>query len=686
MRKRTKSKTMAGILATSMILGGIVQSVSYLPLQESVVVYAESNLLTYKENGFDIENGVLRRYNGQESNLEIPEGVIEIGEYAFERNESIKTITFPKSLTTIKSHAFAYCTNLKTVNTNENLEKIENHAFIVNTSLETIDLSHVKIIGDIAFNLCEKLDKIDLSSAEQIGGSAFLGTGIQEVEWEVKEDLKGTGIFENCTLLKKVHLSGKVTCIPKNFFKNCTALEEIQIDTMDEITDVGMDAFTGTPWQQKKMEENEDHMFIINDILVKYLPNTYYAGDEEETYDDNNIRKIIYSYTEPQNTIMEEVVVPENVTKIAPKAFYGAYSVKNITFPKGIEEVGEAAFDYTKWLEEYLEEEHYLIINKHLVKIWNQLEKVEIPSNVIHINSCAYPSEPQSGNRADVIPKTKEVIVPVTVTEIEMGGLPAFDAVNNKGCENVEKFILPKSFEHAAIPVYIPMGTKVEYKDVESSTTGKDLSGDITTKPSQSPTAKPSESPTGTPSQSPTGTPNQNPTGTPSQSPTETPSQSPTGTPSQSPAVPTPPAKNTVLTDTKNKCKVKVASASAKNPTVIYTKSTNAKASSITIPATVTINRVTYKVTGVATSAFSGNKKLTKVTIGKNITIIGKNAFKNCSKLKMVRIKSSVLKAVGSKAIKGTNKRLVIKVPSKKVSVYKKLFKGKGNAKVKVKK
>ena len=271
---------------------------------------------------------------------------------------------------------------------------------------------------------------------------------------------------------------------------------------------------------------------------------------------------------------------------------------------------------------------------------------MEIPSNVIHINSNAYSSKPQSGNRADVIPKTKEVIVPVTVTEIENGGLPAFDALNDKGCENVEKFILPKSFEHAAIPVYIPVGTKVEYKDVESSTTGKDLSGDITTKPSQSPT----------------------------------------GTPSQSPAVPTPPAKNTVLTDTKNKCKVKVASASAKNPTVIYTKSTNAKASSITIPATVTINRVTYKVTGVATSAFSGNKKLTKVTIGKNITIIGKNAFKNCSKLKMVRIKSSVLKAVGSKAIKGTNKKLVIKVPSKKVSVYKKLFKGKGNAKVKVKK
>ena len=172
-------------------------------------------------------------------------------------------------------------------------------------------------------------------------------------------------------IIKKGTFKWKSNMYTKRFFKNCTALEEIQIDTMDEITDVGMDAFTGTPWEQKKLEENENHMFVLNDILVRYLLDTYYAGDEEETYDDNNIREIIYSYTEPQNTIMEEVVVPENVTKIAPKAFYGAYSVKNITFPKGIKEVGEAAFDYTKWLEEYLEEEHYLIINKHLVKIWN---------------------------------------------------------------------------------------------------------------------------------------------------------------------------------------------------------------------------------------------------------------------------------------------------------------------------
>ena len=40
----------------------------------------------------------------------------------------------------------------------------------------------------------------------------------------------------------------------------------------------------------------------------------------------------------------------------------------------------------------------------------------------------------------------------------------------------------------------------------------------------------------------------------------------------------------------------------------------------------------------------------------------------------------------GAKALKGINKKAVIKVPAKKLKVYKKLFKGKGQAKtVKIK-
>ena len=48
----------------------------------------------------------------------------------------------------------------------------------------------------------------------------------------------------------------------------------------------------------------------------------------------------------------------------------------------------------------------------------------------------------------------------------------------------------------------------------------------------------------------------------------------------------------------------------------------------IQIPATVVINDKVYKVTTIDKNAFSGNKEITDVIFGNNVTTIGKYAFK----------------------------------------------------------
>lgn len=104
----------------------------------------------------------------------------------------------------------------------------------------------------------------------------------------------------------------------------------------------------------------------------------------------------------------------------------------------------------------------------------------------------------------------------------------------------------------------------------------------------------------------------------------------------------------------------------------------NKKAKRVTIPAVIKVNGVTYKVTSIGAKAFNGNKKLTKVTIGTNIKKISNNAFFKCRSLKMVNIKSVLLtkKTANKKAFKGTNKKMVIKVPKKVKKAYVKIFKG----------
>ena len=118
-----------------------------------------------------------------------------------------------------------------------------------------------------------------------------------------------------------------------------------------------------------------------------------------------------------------------------------------------------------------------------------------------------------------------------------------------------------------------------------------------------------------------------------------------------------------------------------KAKTVSYKGTKNKKVAKITIPATVKSGKQVYKVTAIADNAFKNNKKIKTVVVGKNVRTIGKKAFYGCKNLKKITVQSSIIKKVGAKAFKGINKKAVIKVPSKKYKAYKKVFKGKGQAK-----
>jgi uncharacterized repeat protein (TIGR02543 family) len=97
---------------------------------------------------------------------------------------------------------------------------------------------------------------------------------------------------------------------------------------------------------------------------------------------------------------------------------------------------------------------------------------------------------------------------------------------------------------------------------------------------------------------------------------------------------------------------------------------------SVTIPSAIQLNKNTYAVTQIGSSAFA-NRKITTIKIGSNVTKIGEKAFYKCKELKSIKITSKKLKTVGKNAIKGIAKKAVIKVPSKKKKSYQKYFSAK---------
>lgn len=137
------------------------------------------------------------------------------------------------------------------------------------------------------------------------------------------------------------------------------------------------------------------------------------------------------------------------------------------------------------------------------------------------------------------------------------------------------------------------------------------------------------------------------------------------------------PKKGNPISEPNSNNTYKVTKSAVQNGTVEFAK-VSKSTSNITIPDTVSVNGVTYKVTSISKNAFKNNKKLKKVTIGKNINKINTNTFYGCKNLKTITIKSTNLKSVGKNVFKGINPKAKIKVPAKKLKAYKKLLKNKG--------
>ncbi|WP_408070676.1 leucine-rich repeat protein [Butyrivibrio sp. JL13D10] len=89
---------------------------------------------------------------------------------------------------------------------------------------------------------------------------------------------------------------------------------------------------------------------------------------------------------------------------------------------------------------------------------------------------------------------------------------------------------------------------------------------------------------------------------------------------------------------------------------VEYTEAIKSAKGNITIPETVTIGNTTYEVTSIAKNAFKGNKKIKKVTIGKNIETIGSGAFSNCPNLKSVDMSKCRVNTLSKNLFKGSKK------------------------------
>ena len=303
-------------------------------------------------------------------------------------------------------------------------------------------------------------------------------------------------------------------------------------------------------------------------------------------------------------TSLTSVTIPEGVTSIGNDAFSLCGNLTSISLPKSLTSIGSYGFSGTD-LTSITIPENVRSIGCEAFFLCDKLKKVVLPEGITRISSRTFA---MCSNLTDIT-------IPDSVTSIDEGAFC--------GCDKLDSIVIPDS----VIEIYVrKKGEPLNVNRWPAFSRGVTI---ICSKNSAAyKYAKDNNLPIK--------------------------------------LMPKPAKKGTILTVPSKKIKVKVTSSSKKNPTVAVMKITNKKAKKLTIPSTVKVGGVTYKVTAVASQAFKGNKNLTNITIGRGITKIGNEAFAGCKNLKKITVTAGNLTTIRKSAFKGINKKATITVKGTK--------------------
>ena len=307
-----------------------------------------------------------------------------IGEYAFSDCSSLTSVDL-SSCKTIGNYSFSGCSALESIGSVKLLTNIPEYAFNGCSNLQNIDLSNCTSIGSSAFNGCSKIKHLNLNKCAYISSNAFSNCGLENIDLSATKTIEGYA-FSGCSCLTKVTGLKLVKLLPAGIFYGCHKLSSIDLSTIESL---GASCMSGTAiervelpnlksWDYGVFEDCKKLTSVTFPVTIDNIPTRAFWNCENLSTIDLSHCSIIgggalYNCTSLTDIKLFNVKQTEwttgyenyqsckvgsfmncnnltsvdlgSIQKLGDRAFYGCTSLKKITLPSTITNLGWECFD-----------------------------------------------------------------------------------------------------------------------------------------------------------------------------------------------------------------------------------------------------------------------------------------------------------------------------------------------------
>lgn len=345
------------------------------------------------------------------TDINLPDGLLSIGDYAFGNCQALKEIKIPDTTETIGNEAFYYCTSLEKIEIPSTVTTIGYRAFYRCQKLADVILKEGLVtIGEQAFYSCTSLDEIKIpASVSSIGLNAFAAS-VSEIE--VDEDNNTYSSDKNGVLFNK----NKTELI-----QYPSVNERTSYTVPDSVDSIAQDAFqNATKLRSATLPEG------LKKIGDYAFDNCY--GITEITI-PSGVTSLGYSAFRGCSSLTG-IDIPASIGTISNGVFNNCVNLATVTIGDGITAIGYGAFSNCDALTEITIPASVKTIDRYAFSSCEKLASVTLNEGLERIEDVAF----------YYCPTLTEITIPVSVTYIGsdvFGYCEALKTVNIGGNKNL---------------------------------------------------------------------------------------------------------------------------------------------------------------------------------------------------------------------------------------------------------